>query len=140
MSDGLERFSASVPGELLAQFDRMVEQKEYPSRSEALRDIIRDYLVAAQWEGANEEVVGTVTLVYDHHQRELANSLNAKQHEHYHEVLSTLHVHLDHHNCLEVIVLRGRAAEVRRLANHLLSARGVKHGKLVSTTTGSGLK
>jgi CopG family nickel-responsive transcriptional regulator len=139
MSDGLERFSVSVPAELLAAFDRLTAERNYPSRSEALRDVMRNYLVASQWEDSDEEVVGTVTLVYDHEQRMLANQLTAAQHEHIDEVLSTLHIHLDRQNCLEVIVLRGAARDVQHLADHLMTARGVKHGKMVCTTTGSKL-
>jgi CopG family nickel-responsive transcriptional regulator len=139
MSDGLERFSVSVPAELLAAFDRLTAERNYPSRSEALRDVMRNYLVASQWEDSDEEVVGTVTLVYDHEQRMLANQLTAAQHEHIDEVLSTLHIHLDRQNCLEVIVLRGAARDVQHLADHLMTARGVKHGTMVCTTTGSKL-
>lgn len=140
MIDELERFSVSVPADLLKAFDGMIESKKYPSRSEALRDIIRNYLVMEEWEETSEEVVGTVTIVYDHEQRALANKLSSSQHEHYHEVESTLHIHLDRQNCLEVIVLRGSAKQVRHLADHLISTKGVKHGKLVCTTTGSKFK
>ena len=139
MHDELERFSASIPSELLGTFDALVKARGYPSRSEALRDVIRDYLVSGQWEESGAVGVGTLTLVYDHEQRALANTLTSRQHEHHHEVLASLHIHLDRQHCLEVIVLKGPASEIRHLADHLIGIRGVKHGKLVCTTTASSL-
>ena len=106
------------------------------NRSEALRDLIRASLVEEQWETGAGEVVGTVTLVYDHHASDLAERLTESQHSHHEEIVSTLHVHLDAHHCLEVVVLRGAAADLKRIADGLIGTKGVKHGKFVATTTG----
>ena len=131
----LTRFGISIEQTLLEHFDRLITQKGYRNRSEAIRDLIRGALVEAQV--AHEqtaETVGTVTLVYDHHTRDLAERLTEHQHAHHNAVVSTLHVHLDAHHCLEVIVVRGSAGQVRRLADELIGTRGVKHGRLVLTT------
>ena len=135
----LERFGVSMDGKLLAEFDRRIARAGYASRSEALRDMVRDYLVEREWESGGDVVVGTVTIVYDHHQREVESALTELQHEHHEATACTTHVHLDPHNCLEVVVVRGTADQVRRIAEHLISLRGVKHGKLVCTTTGRDL-
>jgi len=134
----LIRFGVSIDEQLLRRFDRLIHEKGWGNRSEALRDLIRDRLVEQDWED-NREVVGTITLVYDHHVRELSERLTELQHDHHENVLSTMHVHLDHHNCIEVIVVRGTASSLAELANHLIGARGVKHGKLVTSTTGETL-
>lgn len=133
------RFSASLDGELMARFEQATLRRGYSNRSEALRDLIRDSLVREEWEG-DEEIVGTVTLVYDHHTRELADRLTRMQHDHHDVILSALHVHLDHDNCLEVIAVQGRASLVQSLADGLVGTRGVKHGKLTATTTGKRLR
>ncbi len=133
------RFSASLDGELMARFEQATLRRGYSNRSEALRDLIRDSLVREEWEG-DEEIVGTVTLVYDHHTRELADRLTRMQHDHHDVILSALHVHLDHDNCLEVITVQGRASLVQSLADGLVGTRGVKHGKLTATTTGKRLR
>jgi len=135
----LERFGVSMDGKLLAELDRRIARAGYASRSEALRDMVRDYLVEREWESGGDVVVGTVTIVYDHHQREVESALTELQHEHHEAIACTTHVHLDPHNCLEVVVVRGTADQVRRIAEHLISLRGVKHGKLVCTTTGRDL-
>jgi CopG family nickel-responsive transcriptional regulator len=129
------RFSVSMDEELLGKFDDLTRRKEYENRSESLRDIIRDALVKEEWK-QNEEIVGTITLVYDHHKRELMQQLTGIQHDLLGSVLSTLHIHLDHHNCMEVIVVRGRAKQVQKLTNRLLKIKGVKHGRLSASTTG----
>lgn len=134
----LTRFGVSIDERLLQRFDRLIHEKGWGNRSEALRDLIRDRLVEQDWQD-NREVVGTITLVYDHHVRELPERLTELQHDHHESVLSSMHVHLDHHNCLEVIVVRGAAASISDLASHLIGARGVKHGKLVTSTTGEAL-
>jgi CopG family nickel-responsive transcriptional regulator len=121
---------------LLNQFDELIDRKSYVNRSEAVRDLVRSALVEDQWTRADEETVGTVTIVYDHHTRELSDKLTEHQHIHHHAIVSTLHVHLDEHNCLEVVVLKGKAGEVKKIADELIGTKGVKHGKLVSTTTG----
>ncbi len=129
------RFGISMDDQLLASFDRLIEQKGYMNRSEAIRDLIRASLVELKWEGGDEETVGTVTLVYNHHVRDLSDRLTEHQHTHHHEIVSALHVHLDAHNCLEVLVVRGKARDVKRIADSLIGVKGVKHGKLVMTTT-----
>ncbi|MGI6455648.1 MAG: nickel-responsive transcriptional regulator NikR [bacterium] len=132
------RFSVSLSEELLDQFDDLLKQKGYGNRSEGIRDLLRDALVQREVE-ENKEVVGVVTLVYDHHVRELTNKLIELQHSSSTEVISSMHVHLDHHNCLEVIVIRGQGNIVREFADVMIGTRGVKHGKLVLTSTGSRL-
>lgn len=134
----LTRFGVSIDEDLLQRFDRLIHEKGWGNRSEALRGLIRDRLVDEDWD-SNHEVVGTISLVYDHHVRELTDRLTELQHDNHANVLSSLHVHLDHYNCLEVVVVRGKALDVANLASHLIGVRGVKHGKLVSTTTGSDL-
>ncbi len=133
------RFGISIDDKLLDRFDTMVSEKGYVNRSEAIRDLIRDALVEQTWEDGTEETVGTVTLVYNHHVRDLSDRLTEQQHNHHHEIVSALHIHLDAHNCLEVLVVRGQAAVVKKIADELIGVKGVKHGKLVMTTTGSAL-
>lgn len=133
------RFGVSIDAGLLVSFDRLIEQKGYGNRSEAIRDLVRSSLVEQQWEAGDAETVGTVTLVYDHHVGELAEKLTELQHAHHNEIISALHVHLDAHNCLEVLVVKGRARNVQKIADTLIGVKGVKHGKLVMTTTGKEL-
>jgi CopG family nickel-responsive transcriptional regulator len=133
------RFGISMDTRLLGQFDELSDRKGYVNRSEAVRDLIRNALVEDQWSRADEEIVGTVTLVYDHHIRDLSDKLMERQHAHHDSVVSALHVHLDSHNCLEVLIVKGKSGDVKRLADELLGTKGVKHGKLVTTTTGKGL-
>lgn len=135
----VERFGVSMSRRLLEQFDRVIRAKGYRSRSEAIRDVVRDYLVAREWAEGQGEVVGTVTIVYDHHTRELGEALTHFQHAHTGAVICSTHVHLDGHNCLEVVVLKGPPGDVQVIADRLISTRGVKHGRLVCTTTGSRL-
>ncbi|WP_027716714.1 nickel-responsive transcriptional regulator NikR [Desulfuromonas sp. TF] len=132
----LTRFGISIDDRLLKRFDALIAEKGYGNRSEAIRDLIRGALVEEQWAREDEETVGTVTLVYDHHTRDLSDKLTEQQHSHHDAIVSALHVHLDAHNCLEVVVVRGKAGEVRRLADELIGTKGVKHGKLVMSTTG----
>lgn len=136
----LVRFGVSMDSRLLNQFDELIDRKSYVNRSEAVRDLVRSALVEDQWTRADEETVGTVSIVYDHHTRELSDKLTEHQHIHHNTIVSTLHVHLDEHNCLEVVVLKGKAGEVKKIADELIGAKGVKHGKLVSTTTGRDFK
>ena len=133
------RFGVSIDDKLLESFDGLIEKKGYMNRSEAIRDLIRASLVELKWEAGDEETVGTVTLVYDHHVRDLSDKLNEQQHAHHDKVISALHVHLDAHNCLEVLVVRGKARDVKKIADELIKVKGVKHGKLVMTTTGEEL-
>ena len=136
----MQRFGVSMESSLLERFDALVRERGYANRSEAIRDIIRDVLVERQWEDEGTEVAGTITLVYDHHVNGLSDLLNEVQHEYYTSIVSTMHIHLDEHNCLEVLVVRGRAGELRRIAERLIATRGVKHGKLTLTSTGKDLR
>ncbi len=133
------RFGISIDDRLLERFDDLIAEKGYSNRSEAIRDLIRNALVEQQWARDDEETVGTVTLVYDHHTRDLSDKLTEQQHSHHDAIISALHVHLDAHHCLEVVVVKGKAKEVRRLADELIGTKGVKHGKLVTSTSGKGL-
>ena len=135
MSD-LSRIGVAIDSDLLDKFDKHISKRGYTNRSEAFRDLIRDELVQKNWEMPDSAVVGTVTLVYDHHVRLLNEKLTDLQHDSFHNVLSTLHVHLDHDNCLEVLVVRGKAAAVKKLADALISTKGVKHGRLTITSSG----
>ena len=135
----LSRIGVAIDSELLEKFDRLIGQRGYTNRSEAFRDLIRDELVQKTWESPESEVVGTVTLVYDHHVRLLGEKLTGMQHDHHKQILSTLHVHLDHDNCLEVVVVKGQASSVQAIAEKLISTKGVKHGRLTITTSGKGL-
>ena len=136
----LSRIGVAIDTGLLERFDRLIAERGYTNRSEAFRDMIREELVEQSWESPESHVVGTVTLVYDHHARLLGEKLTGIQHEYHRSVLSTLHVHLDHDLCLEVIVIRGRAGAVRTLADTLISTKGVKHGRLTLTTAGAEVK
>ncbi len=138
----IERIGISLEDELLARFDRLIEEKGYENRSEAIRDLIRDALVQRAWSqpDGREERVAVVTLVYDHDATSLAHKLAHVQHENHKAVVSALHVHMDAHNCLEVLVLRGRGREVLAMGEELISTKGVKYGKLVPATTGQTLR
>jgi CopG family transcriptional regulator, nickel-responsive regulator len=133
----LARFSVAMDEDLLARFDDLVARRgSGVNRSEAVRDLVRDALVDAEWEDSVGEIVGTITMVFDHHASDLSDKLDSLQHAHHERIVSSMHVHLDAHNCLEVIVVRGTSGQVRAIADGLLGTKGVKHGKLVSTTTG----
>ncbi len=136
---GVNRFSVCLAGGLLRDLDRMVREKRYASRSLAIADMVRDHLVEHRQRLGNREIAGTITLVYDHHRPHLQKLLTAIQHDHHHSILSTVHVHLDHDNCLEVLIVRGKAAAVRAIADRIIGAKGVKHGKLTITSTGRDL-
>jgi CopG family nickel-responsive transcriptional regulator len=135
----LVRFGVSIPDDLLERFDGLISEKGYTNRSEAIRDLIRDRLVEDQWSESEHEVVGTATVVYNHEQSELAQKLTEIQHRQHDLIISSVHVHLDAHNCLEVLIMRGSSAEVRKAGEMLISTRGVKHGKITMTTTGQEL-
>jgi CopG family nickel-responsive transcriptional regulator len=134
----LVRFGVSLDHHLLDDFDRVIARKNYTNRSEALRDLIRDNLVGQEWDD-NKDAVGTITIVYDHHVPDLTEKLTDIQHRYHRLVLSGMHVHLDHNHCLEVLVVRGTGQEIRKIADTLIGTKGVKHGKLTTTTTGKGL-
>ena len=135
----LTRFGVSLDEELLEPFAALCAVKGYSNRSEAIRDLIRKALVAEEWQQADGQGAGTLTLVYDHHKNDLARRLTQMQHDEHDIIIATLHVHLDHHNCLEVLILKGEAARVRALADKLISCKGVKHGTFSGTTTGQDL-
>jgi len=121
--------------ELLEDFDRVIDQRGYGSRSEAIRDLIRNGLVKDEWKGDNE-VMGVISLVYDHHQHQLQEKVTELQHDFHDQIVSTTHVHMDHHNCLEVIIVRGKASSVHRLADSLIALKGVRNGNLAMSSTG----
>ena len=134
-ADEITRFGVSMASHLLERFDALIEMQGYTNRSEAIRDLVRDRLVEADWEAGTGKMVGVVALVYDHEMRMLGDRLTGLQHQLGHLVVSTLHVHLDHRDCLEVVVMSGLVEEVRKLANRLLSLKGVNHGRLLMTGT-----
>jgi len=129
----LVRTGVSIEHDLLKQFDRVIAKRGYKNRSEALRDLIRESLVTEAVDN-NKEVVATLSMVYDHHRPNLSNKLIELQHHAHRSVLAATHVHLDENNCLEVVIMKGRSGDLKHLADHMLSMRGVKHGKLVLTT------
>ncbi len=132
---GLIRFGVSLEKELLDRFDKLLREKNYPNRSEAIRDLIREDLVRKEWIGG-KEVAGAITLVYGHHKRELVSKLTDIQHKFHDAIISTQHIHLDPTNCLEIVVVKGKPGEVEELAQKLRSTKGVKHGSLTMATTG----
>ncbi len=134
------RFGISLDKALIEQFDRLIGRKGYTNRSEAIRDLIRDSLVTEEWESVTTETVGTITLVYSHETRELTDNLTDLQHHYHNSIISSMHIHLDEHNCLEVIIVKGKAKDIKAIADRLIGTRGVKHGKLTVTTTGKHLK
>lgn len=131
----LIRTGVSIEQDLLDKFDKLIAKRGYGNRSEALRDLIREMLVSEEVND-NKQVVATLSMIYDHHRPELSKKLTEAQHHHHGNVLAATHVHLDEKNCLEVVIMKGRAGEVKHMADHMLSMRGVKHGKLVMTSTG----
>ncbi len=133
------RFGVSLDLDLLSRFDELCAQKSYQTRSEAIRDLIRNTLVQQHWEDEARETVGVLSLVYDHPQSDLSGKLTQIQHDALDLVITSLHVHLDHHNCLEVLVLRGPGKEIKDTAQKLTAVKGVKHGSLNLSTTGEDL-
>jgi CopG family transcriptional regulator, nickel-responsive regulator len=134
----LKRFSISLEEELLEKFDIYLSGKGYSNRSEAVRDLIRKKFVEEEWE-KDAEVVGVVTLVFNHHQAQLQERITELQHDYYHLITSTTHIHMDHHNCLEVTIVKGKARLVQELAEKLMALRGVKDGNLTMSSTGGDL-
>jgi len=132
----IARFGVSLPGELLERFDALIRSMGYENRSEAIRDLIREKLVEQEWEVPHEETFAAAFLVYDHHMMSVSTRLMDLQHEYTQNVVSTLHVHIDEHNCLEVVVMKGQGRQIRTLGEKLLSLKGVKYGKLNLGTTG----
>ena len=128
------RFGVSLEDALLERFDSLLRKKGYPNRSEAIRDLIRNSLVSDEWESSKSETVGTITIVYSHDTRELTDTLTDLQHMYFHSIVSSMHIHIDEHNCLEVIVVRGKSTEIKVIADKLIGTKGVKHGKLTKET------
>ncbi len=140
-SSRLTRFGVSIPDNLIHAFDSYIAEREYGSRSEAIRDLIREKLIEQEWEKETKDkpVVGTITYVFDHHKRDLVESILDIQHDFPETVIVSQHVHLDHHNCLEVAIVKGRPSTLRGLAYKLKALKGVKHCNFTMTTTGSEL-
>lgn len=134
----LERLSFSIERDLRRRFDELVANSRYENRSEFLRDLIRERMVQRQWD-RNSEVIGTLTLVFDHEQRELGRKLTRLQHRHHHEILAATHIHLDERLCAEMIMMRGRAERINRIADALKRQKGVLHAALSMSTTGKRL-
>jgi CopG family transcriptional regulator, nickel-responsive regulator len=132
----LARIGIAIPEELLEEFDRLIERRGYTNRSEAVRDLVRKELVDEVSATPTAEVYGTVTLIYDHHARMLLDKLTDIQHQYHDAIMSSVHVHLDHDNCLEVILVRGKSTLVQKLANALIATKGVTHGRFMLTTSG----
>jgi len=135
----ITRFGISINSRLLKRFDQLIDRKGYTNRSEAIRDLVRDSLVQAEWKAGSEETMGTITIVYSHHTRELSEVLTQLQHRYFRAIVSTTHIHLDEHNCLEVLIVRGKGEEIKKISDRLIGTKGVKHGKLSLTTTGKNL-
>lgn len=136
----LARFSIAVPEDMLREFDALIARRgDARNRSEAIRDLMRGYLVRERTRTPDEQVIGSLTMIYDHHTGDLTRRLDEVQHDYTAEIVSTMHVHLDHHNCLEILALRGRGERVYELADKLLGLRGVHHGELVCAATGDSL-
>jgi CopG family nickel-responsive transcriptional regulator len=133
------RFGISLDKDLLDEFDRLINNKSYSNRSEAFRDLIRQELVKKEWQ-EGKEIAGAITLIYNHHKRELLNKITDIQHNFQKLIISTQHVHLDHNNCLEIVAVKGSPKEVQKLSDMLKSIKGVKHGTLSMSTTGRDIR
>ena len=134
----LKRFSVSLDEKLVERFDRYLKEKKYPTRSKAIGDLITESLMKNEWI-TGKEVTGAVTLVFDHHKRELVNRLTDIQHKFHDLVISSQHIHLDHDNCFEIIAVKGKSGEVQKLAELLKATKGVKYASLSMATTGKGI-
>jgi len=132
------RFGVSLEKDLLSKFDQRIRSKNYTNRSEAIRDLIREDLVKKEWQ-EGKEVTGSITLIYDHHKRELLNKITDIQHDFQKIIISTQHIHLDHNNCLEIVAIKGNPKEAQKLADTLKSTKGVKHATLSMSSTGKGM-
>ena len=131
----LKRFTISLDEKLLERFDTVIKQQKYVNRSEAIRDLIRSSFVEEEWQ-ADKDVIGVISMVYDHHQPKLQEKVTEIQHDYHHQIVSATHIHMDHHNCLEVVIVKGKAGSVNELADRLRSLRGVRNCKLAMSTTG----
>jgi CopG family transcriptional regulator, nickel-responsive regulator len=133
------RFGVAMDDDLLSKFDKLIDAKGYENRSEAIRDLVRNLLVEEEWAAGDAETVGTITLVYDHHVHDLQDTLTDLQHNLHEDIISSIHVHLDAHNCLEVLIVKGQSGDIKAAADRLIGTKGVKHGRLTMTTTGKEL-
>ncbi|MFP4136583.1 MAG: nickel-responsive transcriptional regulator NikR, partial [Candidatus Acetothermia bacterium] len=133
-----KRFGVSMDADLLERFDDLIDDRGYDNRSEAIRDVIRQRLVEREWE-EDEEVMGVVTLLYNHHESRLSDELTERQHRYHELIVSTTHLHVDEDNCLELVAVKGRGSEVKEVADQLISTKGVIHGRLLATSTGEEL-
>jgi len=131
------RFGVSIEEKLLKKFDSVIAGKGYVNRSEAVRDLIRDLLETDDLADAEAEVIGTLTFIYSHDVREISDKLNDIQHHHYTAIISSTHIHMDEHNCMEVLILRGKACEIQTISDNLLSLKNIRHGKLTTTAASS---
>jgi len=133
MVEKIVRFGVSIKPDLLTKFDKMIKKEGYENRSEAIRDLVRASIINEKRKNPDENVIGTLTMIYDHHTGNLTNKLLDLQHNHHSEILSTTHIHIDHHNCLEVLVLKGKLGRIQKLADTIKALKGIKHGELVIT-------
>jgi len=133
MAEKITRFGVSIEPDLIKKFDKTIKKEGYANRSEAIRDLIRKNLIEEKNKNPDEEAIGTLTMIYDHHTGTLTNRLLDLQHDHHNEILSTTHIHIDHHNCLEVLVLKGKTGNIQKLADNIKALKGIKHGELVIT-------
>lgn len=136
MTEKITRFGVSIEPNLLKKFDQLNKKEGYNNRSEAIRDLIRKSLISEKTKNPEEETIGTLTIIYDHHVGSLTDRLLDLQHDHTKEILVTTHVHIDHHNCLEVIVLKGKHGNIKKLADNIKALKGIKNGELVTTKSG----
>ncbi len=134
----LKRFSISLEESLLEKFDQYILGHQYDNRSEAIRDLIRKVMVRKEWD-ADKQVMGVISLVFDHHEPRLQEKITLVQHDYHHHIISSTHVHMDHDNCMEVIIVKGQAGEVQELADRLTALRGIRDGNLAMSSTGKSL-
>ena len=133
MTEKITRFGVSIEPDLLQKFDKTIKKEGYTNRSEAIRDVIRKNIINQDTTDPDSEAIGTLTMIFDHHTGNLTNKLLDLQHDHHNEILTTTHVHIDHHNCLEVLVLKGKTGRIQKLAENIIALKGIKHGELVIT-------
>ncbi len=133
----ITRFGVSMEKDLVKGFDALIRKNGYPSRSEAVRDLVRKSLITEEWQDPNASVLATVSILYRHHEHHLSDSLADLQHHNHELIISTTHVHLDKDDCLEVVILKGKAGRVRKLAEQMISTKGVRHGGVVYTGKGA---
>jgi CopG family nickel-responsive transcriptional regulator len=133
MTEKVIRFGVSIEPDLVKKFDKITKKEGYTNRSEAIRDLIRRNLITEENKDPEAKAIGTLTMIYDHHTGNLTNRLLDLQHDHTNEILTTTHIHIDHHNCLEVLVLKGKAGSIQKLADNIKALKGIKHGELVMT-------